>query len=360
MKLLQLLYPGLGGHSSVAFSLIEADTDNIFHHCLVGYGIEHPSESFITKATELKVDFDSVLKSKGFDVKSQYKIFNLLRKKNPDIILMHSVPLVFITLIYCCLYKKKWIAVEHQSNQAKGLKDWIYSFFILHSAPHIVYLTPQYKNEIIKKFHFISRKKITIIANGVNLENFKKVMLENGNDKNEAITISMISRMNNYRDHKTLIDAIKILSIKYQNIELYIAGDGETKQKYIDYAEKLNLHNIYFLGALNEDEIIDLLNKTNIYVHSSLKETLSTSLLQAMACQVPIIATDIDGINNLLEDKTDALLFQPENKEQLAEKIETIIDNHEIKDRIVHNAYNKVKMQYSNKYMFEQYKLLFS
>ena len=355
-KLLHILYPGLGGHSSVAFSLIEADEQNEFQHYLIGYGVEALAESFITKATELNVNFDSVLKSRGLDIKSQFQIFKLLKERNPDFILMHSTSLVFVVWFYCCLSKKKWIAVEHQSNQAKGIKDWIYSFFILFLTPQIVYLTPQYKAEINKKFHFILSKKISIIANGVNLEKFKRSL----KDKNETITISMMSRMNALRDHKTLIDAFNMLSINYPNTELRIAGDGDTKQKYEEYAAKLNLRTIYFLGLLNEDEIIDLLNKTDIYVHSSLKETLSTSLLQTMACQVPIIATDIDGINNLLIDETDALLFQPQNTEQLADKIRTVIENPELKDKLVKNAYGKVKMKYSNKSMFEQYKSLFN
>jgi len=360
-KLLQILYPGLGGHSSVAFSLIEADEQNEYQHYLLGYGIESPTESFVTKAIEMNVNFDSVLKLKGLDIKSQFQIFKLLKKKKPDIILMHGTSLVFIVWIYCNLYRKKWVAVEHEPNYAKEIKDWIFSFFILLLAPQIVYLTPQYKEEINKKFHFIPSKKISIIANGVNLEKFKKVNFKSSSkDKNETITISMMSRMNALRDHKTLIDAFNMLSINYPNTELRIAGDGDTKQKYEEYAAKLNLRTIYFLGLLNEDEIIDLLNTTDIYVHSSLKETLSTSLLQTMACQVPIIATDIDGINNLLMDETDALLFQPKNAKQLADKIRIIIESPELKDKIVKNAYEKVKMKYSNKSMFEQYKSLFN
>ena len=359
-KLLQLLYPGLGGHSSVAFSLIEGDSNIEFSHTLLGFGIEQPSQSFIKKANELKTDFDSVLKVKGLDVKSQYRVFKILKKQKPDIILMHSTSLVFIVWIYCLLYKKKWAAIEHQANQAKGIKDWVYTFFILHLAPHIVYLTPQYKKEIREKFHFIPNKKIKIISNGINLEKFRKYTSKDKiNNEQEIITISMISRMNYLRDHKTLIEAFKILYDKYTNIELYIAGDGEQRQKYIDYANILNLKNIYFLGSLNENQIIDLLNKSDIYVHSSLAETLSTSLLQVAACKVPIVATDIEGINNLLENKTEALLFQPKNKYQLVDTINAIIDNTELRGKLVDNAYNKVKVLYNNKNMFKQYKQIF-
>jgi glycosyltransferase involved in cell wall biosynthesis len=77
-----------------------------------------------------------------------------------------------------------------------------------------------------------------------------------------------------------------------------------------------------------------------------------------MSCKVPIIATDIPGINNLLTDGQDALLFKPKDVNQLVEKMECLINSGELRNELALNSYNKIIENYSSKAMFNNYKLL--
>lgn len=347
MKLLQILYPGLGGHSSVATSLISGDVTNSCEHFLLGYGIEKPSENLEA------YNCDYVLKKPGFDWKSYKKVFKKIQSIKPDAIIVHSTSQVITVFIYSLFFRIKWLAVEHQANSAKTKMDWVYSFLILILASKVVYLTDSYKNEMQSAFPLLTkRKRIKVIANGIDLTKF----VPKKRKPDGLVNISMISRLNKLRDHHTLILAFSELVKNNDNLRLKIAGDGETFNEISHLITSLQLqHRIELLGFLNEDEIVDLLHETDIYVHSSLAETQSTSLLQVMACKIPIIATDINGINNVLSHNTEALLFTPTSSVDLQNAIELYLLEPQRALSIATTAYNKVLINYDQSVTFMKY-----
>ncbi|MDP2692343.1 MAG: glycosyltransferase family 4 protein [bacterium] len=358
MNLLQILYPGIGGHSSVAFSLIEGDSCHEVSHCLMGYGIENPSGSFLLKSKELNVPFTTIKKEEGFDFKSLKQVYRELKRIKPDAIIMHSTAVIVIVWWYCIWHKTKFLSVEHQSNNAKTKKDWVYSLLILLLSPKVVYLTTNYAEEIKVKFKILyPTRKVKVINNGINTYKFKpNAKIRNG----EEYTFSMISRMTVLRDHKTLIDAFCEIA-EDKNYRLLMAGDGTTKRELEKYVlDKKIGPKIVFTGSIDEETIIELIQQTDIYIHSSLAETLSTSILQVMACKVPIIATDIPGINNVLFKNQDALLFTPKDRNALISQIKKLINDKELAKQLYNNSYEKVLRNYSCIEMFEKYKTLFN
>lgn len=356
MKILQILYPGLGGHSSVAFSIIEGDAKKTNQHTLVGYGIEEPSEYFVSKAKETSTAYYSILKKSGIEFSSQKKNYQILKSEKPDVIIMHSTAVVFSVFIYSLFNKVKWISVEHQSNFAKTKKDWIYTVFILMLSPKIVYLTEDYKTQIIAKFKLLNSRKISVINNGISLypyKNFHQKIL-----KSDVLHLAMISRFNVLRDHETLIRAVFELR-KNHDIKLSIAGDGDTKTKMEKLVTDLKLtSHIEFLGVITESKIAKLLQTVDVYVHSSLAETQSTSILQVMASKTPIIATDIPGINNVIHNMENGLLFKPHLLSDLINCIEKLIIHTQLKSLLIEKAYNDVKARFSLENMYNQYSKL--
>jgi glycosyltransferase involved in cell wall biosynthesis len=322
----------------------------------LGYGIEDPSISFKNKADELKANHMSVKKEKGISPKSYFKIYKKIKELKPDVVIMHSTSLIFCVWIYSLFNKIEFISVEHQANDAKTRKDWFYSFLILTLSRKIVYLSEDYLLGIRKKFNRnFSGQTIKVINNGINTRKFKPKAKPRNSD---TLNFSMISRMTDLRDHYTLIDAFSIFC-KNNKYRLFLAGDGNTKKKLESYVSLKNMNSkVIFTGNLDEIQVVNLMQKTDIYVHSSLAETLSTSLLQVMSCKVPIIATDIPGINNLLTDGQDALLFKPKDVNQLVEKMECLINSGELRNELALNSYNKIIENYSSKAMFNNYKLL--
>src|SRR5690606_33965700 len=132
---------------------------------------------------------------------------------------------------------------------------------------------------------------------------------------------------------------------------------GNTKTRMESLVRELNLRSeVIFLGDISETVIIDLLQKIDIYIHSSFAETQSTSILQLMASKTPIIATNIPGINNILEHYYNGVLLKTGNDNTISNYIIEMInaDN----DQIVRQAYKLVEREFNLINMFENYSKL--
>ena len=170
----------------------------------------------------------------------------------------------------------------------------------------------------------------------------------------------MASRINNLRDHQTLIEAFEIIRNTNQNIELHIAGDGEGMDQL---RERITgpTNGIFLHGNLSQFKLLDFLQSMDMYVHSTFAETLSTSILQAMSVGLPVVVSRIPGTISMFEDEREGLFFESRNKEDLASKIIFLLENNSRRMEIGKMAREKCLSDYNSEKMFQQYKkLIFS
>jgi len=109
----------------------------------------------------------------------------------------------------------------------------------------------------------------------------------------------MQSRLSETKDHTTLLDAFALVlkSMNAAVVKLYIAGDGVCRSSLEKQTQNLNIsHAVEFTGMLEETDLPQFINSLNIYVHATLGETMSTAIMQVMACRLPIIASDVLGV----------------------------------------------------------------
>ena len=172
----------------------------------------------------------------------------------------------------------------------------------------------------------------------------------------------MMSRFTSMRDHATLLHAFNQVCVDLPefSLRLSLAGTGETMLGMRQMADTLPCRNsIEFLGLLTEKELVAFLKKTDIYVHSSLGETMSTALMQVMAQGLPIIATNIPGIHNMIESGQQGILFPPKDIEALASSIKNLIQNPILAQKLGDAALKKAQENYTSQIMFSRYQELF-
>lgn len=367
MKLLQIVFSGLGGHASVGFSLIDADTEKKYTHVIIFYGIEDVSEGYQNKCHEMGIDYFFVKKHVGLDIHSHKQVISLLKIIQPDIILLHAISIIIPVSYYCLFRNTKLISVEHQSNELKTTKDWILSFLIMLLSKKIVFLTEIYREQVKKKLRFTFRfKKSKVINNGINtaiFNSFNNIKIDKTNIRQNK-SIGMLSRFTDNKDHLVLLEAFKLLLNRNNEnfkIKLLLAGDGITKTNLVRKVAELDLEqNVVFCGLLSEQESVEFLSSIDLYVHASLGETMSTAIMQAMACRKPIIASDVTGINNMLINQKTALLVTPGNPEALAGAMWQLLNQNELADILANNAQQFAYNHFTNTAMFNQYHLLFN
>jgi L-malate glycosyltransferase len=114
----------------------------------------------------------------------------------------------------------------------------------------------------------------------------------------------------------------------YSNLKLLLVGDGEEKKNYIKLANKLGIVNdINFTGFISNEQLHPQYQKMDIVVIPSIRESFGISVLEGMSCEIPLIASDISGFNEVGNIET-ITFFKPENEIDLADKIKACITDY--------------------------------
>ena len=353
-----VLYAGKGGHGSVVHSLISADKSSQFVHQCIYIGVEEMDADYIHFCTKNHISFQAIRKQKGKHLRSWIQLYRTYKKQRPEIVCLNSLPFLIPTLWYCLLHRIPCIPVEHQSNHAKRKSEWFWSFIALSFCKSIVYLSSQYLDEMKQKWgKWFKFSAITIIPNGIDISEFspRKDSLPTG-----ELRMGMAARLTPLRDPITILHAIAQLLPQFPKLQFHLAGAGEERAKIEKEIKRLGIAQHCFLhGNLNQTELIIFLQNLDIYVHSSFAETMSTSLLQAMAVGLPIIASQIPGNIELICENETGLFFPIQNIEVLKARIRLLIENPSFANQLGSNARLNCITHYSNYEQFEAYSKLF-
>ena len=148
-------------------------------------------------------------------------------------------------------------------------------------------------------------------------------------ERKDIVVISTRPFYNN--DHynlQCLIRAIPSVLKNHEDVKFIIKGSGPLEKYMKKLAEKLGImQHVRFVGLVPHRKMAQLLSTADIYVSTCLVDSTSVSLLEAMACQLAPIVTDIPGNREWIKDGVNGLLYPPKNNTMLAEKIIHIVEN---------------------------------
>jgi colanic acid/amylovoran biosynthesis glycosyltransferase len=131
-----------------------------------------------------------------------------------------------------------------------------------------------------------------------------------------------VARLSSEKGHSSLIHALRLLRNEGYDMELRLAGNGPTMEQLTTLAEELGLaQQVHFLGHLSEDEVIRELQRSDLFVLPSFVEGLPVSAMEAMAVGLPVIATNIAGTSELIEDGKTGILVRPSDPDALAHAV---------------------------------------
>lgn len=195
---------------------------------------------------------------------------------------------------------------------------------------------------------------ICLIPNGVSLNEFKP-----GGSSLKHNYIVFIGRLVKLKGVDTLIEAYSLLKKSYPGVNLKIAGDGVEMSVLKELVRKLNLaREVEFLGTVRGAEKIRLLSEALFLVCPSREEAFSVVNLEALASGLPVIASRVGGITDVIQDCINGFLVEPENPEQLAEKMRLLMEDaglrQQMSERALHSAarfdWSNVACQYLHIY----------
>jgi len=360
-KIVHLLYSGLGGHGSVFFSLIKADKECRFKTEAVFCGIEKVREDYVSQCNELNIPYQAVQKKRGPDPLVFWKLYKAFRRAKPDVLFLHGATFILPAVMYKKLNRSvKIIVRDTQAHHLKNKREWYWLKMAIRHSSHLVFLTKESFEGVSKRMDSaLLRQKAVIISNGLDIDLYSPVSPA---DLSSGIVIGMQSRLQPIKDHPTLLKAFALLLKKYpeKGLLLRIAGDGETRASLEQLAKELGIDKqTEFCGMLNESDLVHFMQSLNIYVHASFGETMSNSIMQAMSCGLPVIASDVWGINNMITNEENGMLVEPENEKKLCVEMDRIINEKTLRRQLADNARAYAEKEFSSEELFKRYSRLF-
>lgn len=214
----------------------------------------------------------------------------------------------------------------------------------LKNASKIHCISNAIKNSLINNFN-ISKSKIEVIPNGVDLKKFRPTAKINLKEKfNAEFILINVSRLSPKNNIEKTIEAFKLVSKKHKNIKYLIVGEGKEKKNLKKLIDKLNLgSDVILMGWIRHDELPAYIAGSDAFIRTSITEGLGIVFLEAMACGTPVIASRVHGILDIVEDYKTGLLVDPNDVNQIAKKIAEIIEDESLRERLSRNGINFVK-----------------
>ena len=233
------------------------------------------------------------------------------------------------------------------------LSDFLYfiaqaiEHFIIKNADIVIALMP-YLGSVAKRK---GAKKVIIIPNGVDFKLIKKYSIYSKEELRRKLKIPLnkkvllvASRLVPLKRVDMAIRALKKIKEERDDIVLYILGDGPERPRLEKLVDKLGLSsNVYFMGCVSHEDVLKYMLSADLLIHTSVIEGHSKTIIEAMACKCPIIASNTTGIKDILRNDI-AILFDDE--EDLANKIKYALNSQDILKRLSSKAYIEAERRY--------------
>lgn len=306
------------------------------------------------------------------DLKALFEIYNYIKKENPDIVYTFTPKAGLLGMIAAFIAKvpvRIHNIVGMPLIEAVGKKKLLLKFIekITYS-----FSTRLFCNSFgLKKYinDNLTNKEIKVVAqgsiNGVDIEFFKNTKTQKEQievrskydiEENDFV-ITFVGRIVKDKGINELVESFVSLNKKYKNIKLLLVGDYEEQLNPIKPESKEfidSLDSIITVGFQND--IREFLSITDLFVLPSYREGLPNSLIEAGSFGIPLLATNINGCNEIIEENITGILVDKKNTKSLQDGIEKLIQDKKLYFTIKSKVRSRIVEKYEQFYFWKELK----
>ena len=318
---------GIGGVEKFVYQLVERYDRKQFDMFIVTIFPAEQSE-LEEKLSNMGVRIIHLgFKYKNAPFGTMLKLVLLLRKEKPDIVNLHTY-VMQMELFSMLMYRKcKYVHTVHIPAEAelRACSRWIAKLEYKKLGLIPVAVSKYVEKTVLDLYNLKSCK---VIYNGIDLEEF--ATLKRPDKQNEIIEVLTVARFVPEKNHDTIIRAFKRVCTKVDNVILKLAGDGKLMEPMKQLVKELEIEErVKFLG--NRNDIPELLNSSDIFLLGSKFEGFGLVLVEAMASALPVIATNVGAVSEIVKDRETGILIEP-NEDEMEEAILQLISNKTLRD----------------------------
>ncbi|PTX16246.1 Glycosyltransferase involved in cell wall bisynthesis [Halanaerobium congolense] len=302
------------------------------------------------KFKELDINLKVLPLKNSIDFYSVFKLVQIIKKNEIDIIHVHNGKdywLAFFVKFFC-----KDIKIVATRHIVKPIKNSFIHKIMLSKIDQFIAVSESVKKEMINSNN-ISKTKIEVIYNGINIKEYKNINIEylykEFDLKIDDFVIGIVGTISDNKNQNLFIDIVS--DIEISNTRFFIVGEDNTieqkyKKKLLDKLETKKITDKIVLTGYRED-IKELMSLFDILIIPSKTEAFGLVAIEAMASETPVIANNIDGLEEIIQDNYNGFLINNNSVYKFRKVMMCLYNNKELYNNIVGNGICNVKNNFS-------------
>lgn len=302
------------------------------------------------------------------DPRAGWRLRGALRRFGPDVLfsLDHHNAVFWGGLCKESGLTPRWVVGSHSTGRVGGHSFSLRDRMFLGSIDRLIALSRSHAS-YLSTVESIPRARISIIENGIDVDYYgvrdegsvENVRRSLGLSPNDRVVI-MVASLRPEKGHEALLEATTLLVADGRTVKVLIVGDGPRRAELESIREARGLSDhVAFLGERRD--VRELLHVADVLALPShpVVETLPLCVLEAMAAGVPVVASAVGSLPDLIEDRVNGLLIGPADVGGLRRAICHIIDESQESADMARRARETVRKRYTSRRMVEGYGALF-
>lgn len=300
------------------------------------------------------------------DIKVEKALRRIIKQLKPDIVYAHSSKAGALARIADLGLKNKVIYNPHgwafnmqQSAKKKEMYKWVEKISA-HFCDKIVCISDAEKESALRE-KICKPSKLQVIYNGVDLEEIKNTVPKTRKELHipeDAFVVGMVGRLSKQKAPDVFVKAAKLIKQKIPNAYFLMVGDGELRDQIEAMIHKFDLDSSFLITGW-VDNPTAYMKVMDVGCLLSRWEGFGLVLPEYMACRVPIVATNVDAIPNIIINDQNGLLIDKDSFQKASCRVIEIYENILLRKRLVYGAYKKVMNQFSAHRLVKQTKTVY-
>lgn len=338
---------GTGGREKQLTEIVRGLKGHSLHLMLKNYS----GHFFPSVKDRLDSYLDMKLKKLSFS--GPLRMISYIREIKPDIVIpfCFTSANIILAIKHIMLMDYKILCYTIRDTMPFGNRLYIPNRIFLSLQRHVI----ANSGAGLKAYGQEGRKGRYLIKNGIDLSSIPLISRKEARQalglEQSLFIVSMLARLDDSKDHRTLLDTALIL--KDRGILFLIIGDGKNKKSIKDRIKQLGLEDTVRMLGYRSD-VYDILTASDISLLLSFKEGIPNAVLESYACSRPVIASGSGGLEEIICHGTDGFLLSQGNAGAVADKILYLMDNPQITCEMGKNARQKILCDFSSQRLISE------
>ncbi|CAN5382405.1 N/A [soil metagenome] len=275
------------------------------------------------------------------------RLVQLIRSRNFDTVfsfLVHANTIAAIASRFC---RRVRFVQSIQTTQPRPRWHWVMQTLAQHAAERIVVPTESVARVAMDRAH-VPARKIAVIPNAIDPDAFDRSQIPLSPSRGGGpYPVGFIGRLDAVKRVPLLVQQLHAMRQTFPGtpVHLHIFGEGDQRWRIESEIDRLHLkRDVTMHGAVQRPQ--DALKQIGLLVLPSIAEGFGLVLIEAMAAGVPIVASDAPGIRDVVRHEKTGLLVDPKNTTGLAFAILRVIEESELRERLIRNGLREARERF--------------